>query len=250
MRHIIIGDIHGCLSELMTMIQDLNLNTDDKLYFIGDLIDRGPDSLGVVKYVRDLSDKYFTILILGNHEEKLLRFIHHKKMNVEHTFKMQDVNNFNSLVDNLSITDIDFLSSSYLNYNIRDENIILIHGGIPENLKFDFKDNFKYSYELLKANKGLELILKTRYLDDFGNFIGLGKEDENSIFWADKYKGQHGKIIFGHHAIISERPKEYINAINIDTGCVFGGWLSCYIIENKQFYYKSVKANQVYYKRN
>jgi len=50
MRHIIIGDIHGCLSELMTMIQDLNLDADDKLYFIGDLIDRGPD-LPMTNYI-------------------------------------------------------------------------------------------------------------------------------------------------------------------------------------------------------
>jgi predicted MPP superfamily phosphohydrolase len=65
MRHIIIGDVHGCINELKSLIEKLQLEAEDKLYFIGDLIDKGPDSVGVVKFVRELSKRYPLILILG-----------------------------------------------------------------------------------------------------------------------------------------------------------------------------------------
>ena len=250
MRHIIIGDVHGCHSELISLIEDLKLQDEDKLYFIGDLIDRGPDSVGVVKYVRSLSARYSTILILGNHEEKLLRFNHHKNMKDEFLHKMQDTDNLKFLEQNLNSLDIEFLSSSYINYNLTDYNICLLHGGISENNNINLNSNFQYSYDLFKIQKGIDLLLKTRYLDSSGNFVALGKEDENSVFWADKYNGYFGKIIFGHHAIISNKPKEYTNAINVDTGCVFGGWLSCCIIYDGNITYKSIKASKAYYKRN
>lgn len=81
MRNIIIGDVHGCLDELKELINKLELSSADHLFFIGDLIDKGPDSVGVVKYVYELSKLYSTVLILGNHEEKFLRFLYNKVNN-------------------------------------------------------------------------------------------------------------------------------------------------------------------------
>ena len=54
---------------------------DASLFFIGDLIDKGPDSVGVVKYAFELSKIYSTNLVLGNHEEKLLRYLYNKDNN-------------------------------------------------------------------------------------------------------------------------------------------------------------------------
>lgn len=246
MRHIIIGDIHGCLFELKTLIKKLKLVSSDKLYFIGDLIDRGPESIGVVKYVRDLAEQYSVVLILGNHEEKLLRFIHHTNANSDFAHKMLNAGNISSLLNHLNTPDIDFLSSSYINYNIFEKNICILHGGIPGNCKFDLSYNYKYSFDIFKTHKGLELLLKTRFLDEHGNVIVLGEENEKSVFWADYYKSQYGKIIFGHHAIVSAKPKLYTNAINIDTGCVYGGWLSCCISHDENMSYLSVKARKDY----
>ena len=251
MRHIVIGDIHGCIDELKSLIQKLELQQDDHLYFIGDLIDRGPDSAGVVKYVRALSEKYAVVLILGNHEEKFLRYLDHKKFNVSAIKNMKGTEKFEELILQLDDSDIVFLSSAYINYKIPSENICLVHGGIPGNNKIDLSINHQYSHELLKSNKGFELLLKTRFLDETGNFISLGQENEKSVFWAERYDGKYGKVIFGHHAIIGDKPVEYKHAINIDTGCVYGGSLSaCVINSDSTINYNSIKSNQEYYERN
>ena len=82
-RKIIIGDIHGCIDELKSLVSKIAITSNDELFFIGDLIDKGPDSVAVVKYVYALSKKNKTILILGNHEEKFLRYLHNKAHNVK-----------------------------------------------------------------------------------------------------------------------------------------------------------------------
>jgi serine/threonine protein phosphatase 1 len=250
MRHIIIGDIHGCIDELQILIQKLELMQSDHLYFIGDLIDRGPDSAAVVKYTRLLSEKYAVVLILGNHEEKFLRYLSHKMNNQSAVKSMKGTAEFDDLILQLDDVDIKFLSIAYFNYNIPSENICLLHGGIPGNNKIDLSINHQYSQELLKSKKGFELILKTRYLDESENFISLGMENENSVFWADNYDGRYGKVIFGHHAIINDCPKEFPHAIDVDTGCVFGGWLTACVVESKSnFNFISIRSNQQYYER-
>lgn len=248
MRHIIIGDVHGCINELKLLIEKLQLQEGDQLYFIGDLIDKGPDSAGVVKFVRSLSQSYPLILILGNHEEKFLRYVHHKEHNPKAIETMVDTEEFERYLKDLEQLDIEFLKSSYINYNITSEQINLLHGGIVLHNRIDLSINHKYSHDLLKSTKGLELLLKARFLDSNGNFLALGKETETSVFWADMYDGRYGKVIFGHDARVVEIPVEYKNAINIDTGCVFGGWLSAMVIlSNKSKTYLSTKAEKVYH---
>jgi serine/threonine protein phosphatase 1 len=68
-RQIVIGDVHGHFDGLQQLVQTFSLNDDDRLYFLGDLIDRGPKSKQVVKWVRE--NKY--PCLLGNHEVMLLR---------------------------------------------------------------------------------------------------------------------------------------------------------------------------------
>ena len=102
MRHIIIGDIHGCIDELKMLIQKLELQQDDHLYFIGDLIDRGPDSVGVVKYVKALSEDYAVVLILGNHEEKFLRYLQHLENKTGMENQMSGTSEFPILIEALS----------------------------------------------------------------------------------------------------------------------------------------------------
>jgi serine/threonine protein phosphatase 1 len=70
-RRIVIGDIHGHYDGLMSLLQEVSPDSDDRVYFLGDLIDRGPKSAQVVKFVRD--SKY--PCLLGNHEVMLLRAI-------------------------------------------------------------------------------------------------------------------------------------------------------------------------------
>ena len=78
MRKIIIGDVHGCLDELKLLIRKCELKKDDHIFFLGDLINKGPYSIEVLEYIHFISEIYTVDLILGNHEEKFLRFINNK----------------------------------------------------------------------------------------------------------------------------------------------------------------------------
>jgi serine/threonine protein phosphatase 1 len=73
MRTWVIPDVHGCLHTLQTLVEDLiGLQKDDALIFLGDVIDRGPASKGVIDYIRQLgSNGIKTTVIKGNHEEYL-----------------------------------------------------------------------------------------------------------------------------------------------------------------------------------
>ena len=108
MRNIIIGDVHGCLDELKELINKLELSSTDNLFFIGDLIDKGPDSVGVVKYVYELSKLYSTVLILGNHEEKFLRFLYNKVNNKKALVEMKTTPDFEILESTLLDDEIEF----------------------------------------------------------------------------------------------------------------------------------------------
>jgi serine/threonine protein phosphatase 1 len=70
-RIIAIGDIHGCASALATLIHTIQPRSDDTLVPLGDYIDRGPDSRGVVEMLMQLSHECILVPILGNHEEML-----------------------------------------------------------------------------------------------------------------------------------------------------------------------------------
>ena len=70
-----IGDIHGELDALEALIEALPLRSDDRLIFMGDYVDRGPDSRGVVDYLIKLAKKRTCIFLIGNHESMFLDFL-------------------------------------------------------------------------------------------------------------------------------------------------------------------------------
>ena len=78
MSRYVIGDIHGCLDELRYLVEALPLARGDRLIFLGDYIDRGPDSSGVVSYLMGLREHLYEnklVFLKGNHEDMLLSFL-------------------------------------------------------------------------------------------------------------------------------------------------------------------------------
>lgn len=247
MRFILIGDVHGCIDELKILISECKLNKEDYIFFLGDLINKGPNSIGVLNYVLFLSEYYNVKLIIGNHEEKLLRFLNNKKNNLKAFNQMNLQFDYYELEKNISPQILNFLEKSYFSYRIPELDILLIHGGLTKDCKFDFKTNYRYDFHSHGEFKELKLITMTRYLDKNGKFVALGNEDENSKFWAEDYEGKFGLVFFGHHVFLNDEPKNFKNAIGLDGGCVFGGYLFAYILEGNEKSWIKVKAQRKYF---
>ena len=84
-----------------------------------------------------------------------------------------------------------------------------------------------------------------RYLDKESNFITYGKEDKDSVFWADIYDGNQGFIVYGHQYFNEIKKSKF--ALGIDTGCVYGNKLSAVIFEKcdkYNFKVRDVKCKQ------
>src|ERR1700724_3741155 len=71
-RTIAVGDVHGCSTALASLIEAIQPTALDTLVFLGDYIDRGPDSRGVLEQVIALGERCTVVPLLGNHEEMLL----------------------------------------------------------------------------------------------------------------------------------------------------------------------------------
>lgn len=248
MRHIFIGDVHGCIDELKSLIKEIDLQIGDVLYFLGDLIDRGPDSVGVVRYVFELSKKYDTKLIVGNHEEKFFRYLNHIKNKPKLLLEMIGIDEFEYLNNNLNTEEKCFIQNAYFNLNIPELGILLVHGGVPKIELLESDINYKYQYPTPKALQKISLLTKTRYLDENGVFVSSNQLTASSYFWAERYPKRYKFVIFGHTPFIQNTAKYFYNAMGIDTGCVYGGWLTAAICSEKNKYKTvSVKAKSVYF---
>ena len=79
MSRYVIGDIHGCVEELRRLIEALPLGGGDSVVFLGDYIDRGPDSAAVVAYLISLQDQLVDgiewVFLKGNHEDMFLSYL-------------------------------------------------------------------------------------------------------------------------------------------------------------------------------
>ncbi len=207
---IIYGDIHGCYKELISLRKKIKPNKSDIEVCVGDIITKGKNSLKLLKYMQE----YNIQSVLGNHEDKLVRYLEHEKSNKKNPILLDE--DENNIIKNLDKKDIAFLKS--LPLFLQYENITILHGGIQNH------HNLK---NLTKKEKSK--ILRMRYLDSEHNFISYGKEDKDSIFWAELYDGNQGFIVYGHQWFKEVKKNNY--ALGIDTGCVYGNKLSAVVFE-------------------
>jgi len=197
-----IGDVHGCLDSLEKLFNILPLSSEDVLIFLGDYIDRGPDSKGVINFLISLSKEYRCIFIRGNHEEMFLNAVLHGK-DVElwyYNGAFATVRSYGSIAS-IPGDHIDFISST-IYYHILG-NFLFVHAGVKPGIPLEDQSEFDLTW----------------IRDEF-------------IYSSDPLPGF--KIIFGHTPF--EKPLVMKNKIGIDTGCVYGGKLTALKIENMRFY--------------
>lgn len=222
MRIILIGDPHGCLDELKTLIKEVKITNKDRLIFLGDLVDRGPDSLGTIRYVRDILKAE---CVLGNHEEKWIRFHGHelkKLKNPTYRNPMKFSDEKRAELSQLEQTDWEWLGKlpTFIRFRMGFKDFIATHAGVPTDQPIE-----KQYYKTL---------VRVRYVNSSGSFVSSPRgidPPEGSVPWHemwDKYGTE--TVIFGHNVV--KEPLYTKKTIGIDTGCVFGGKLTALIIEN------------------
>ena len=213
MRTIIYGDIHGCLEEFVNLRKELNIQDSDREISVGDLLDRGPFSNEVLKYVRENKIE----IVLGNHEYKYLRYKKHDE-------KFQETGKKNPMIfddeklkiyENLSFKDIDYIKQAP--FFIKIDNLTVLHAGITNKIELDNA-----------SKKELESITRIRELDANQKTLALGQSAFGSRFWSEWYDGKEGIIVYGHEVFNKVKIDKY--SFGIDTGCVYGKKLSALII--------------------
>lgn len=225
----IIGDVHGCADELRTLVDRLfakgGQQSDHRFVFVGDLVDKGPDSAGVVQFVRNLSYMCKVALVLGNHEERHFRY---RKCLLEgRPCVMKRQEEMAQITSGLDEADKAFLDTAVPFLRIPKHDILVVHAGIPPSIRNIPAYSQPWASLSSKERKHLSQLLRTRHVNlASGNMIPLGQEGPNDPFWADCYDGAHGVVLFGHEAFMGNEPKQFPHAVSLDMGCVYGGHLA------------------------
>ena len=185
-RLIAIGDIHGEVEKLNSLIDRLDLQKQDKVIFLGDYIDRGLNSKAVIERILDLSKKIECVFLKGNHEDMLLKTkITQSQDDIEHWLLSGGISTYDNYGDYPAIfnTHGKFLDSLKL-YHI-EQNYMFVHAGINP------------KKELSEQTKDDLLWIREEFLDNSHNL---------------PYK-----IIFDHTPF--REPLILDDKIGIDTGC-------------------------------
>ena len=159
-RLVAIGDIHGDIAKLNSLLDKLDLTKDDTVVFLGDYIDRGENSKEVIERLLRLSKETNCIFLMGNHEEMLLKCVRTKNENDMAVWFMEGgLATYNSYgnVDEIFKLHKDFFKQLRTYY--LTEDYLFVHAGIrpdktlEEQEKFDMlwiRDNFIYAKHKLK----------------------------------------------------------------------------------------------------
>lgn len=208
MAEYVIGDIHGEIAQLKTIIDKINYDPDqDKLIFLGDYIDRGADSYQVYRYIKEL-DNGKNIFLRGNHEEMMIDAVLNDN-NIELWYHNGGQATERSFPNHSELKEAARFFNS-LPYYHSNQNYIFVHAGIRPNRKL--KDQTEHDlvwirYQFLGAEAG-----------DF-------KEAKT--------------VVAGHTPVPKVKFEE--NKILMDTGAGKGGILSAINLETKKVYSSAEK---------
>lgn len=198
-RTLIVGDIHGCREELEDLLEQSGFDEGDQLVSVGDLVAKGPDSLGVIRLFRELGG----LGVRGNHDQHCLRWWD-AKLAGEPPPELRPTHQ--AVADELDDEDWRWLADLPFWIELEEHDALVIHAGLIPDLPLEDQD----PYDLMNMRSILE--------DGTGS-----RSYEDGTPWPDLWPGPR-LVVFGHDAIrgLQTRP----HAIGLDTGCVYGGWLT------------------------
>jgi aryl carrier-like protein len=198
-RTLIVGDVHGCREELEDLLEESGWEEDDQLVLVGDLVAKGPDSLGVVRLARKLGAR----AVRGNHDEHCLKWWDAKLAGDE----LPELRPAHQRVaDALEEEDWRWLAALPLWVELPEQDTLVVHAGLLPDLPLEEQE----PHDLMNMRSILgDGTASTSY--------------EEGTPWAERWPGPR-LVVFGHDAVRGLQNRAH--AVGLDTGCVYGGWLT------------------------
>ncbi len=237
----IIGDVHGCFDELVELLTKLGYAVDEtsnggsspaysvqppegrKAIFLGDIVDRGPKIVDVLRLVMSMTHAGAALCVPGNHDIKLMRKLRGKDVQITH-----------GLADSLQQLEkeppefrkqvSDYMDELISHYVLDDGKLVVAHAGMKEEMQGRGSGKVR-DFALYGETTG--------ETDEFGFPVRYN--------WAAEYRG-NATVVYGHTPV--PQPEWLNRTINIDTGCVFGGNLTALRYPEKELV--SVPARATY----
>ena len=269
-----IGDIQGCYYELQKLLNEINFDEkNDQLWFVGDLINRGPKSLQTIRFVKSLGDK--AKVVLGNHDLHLLAV----SKNIRPLSKKDTMKEILTADDTHEL--INWIKSRPLLITDNNLGFTMVHAGLAPQWTLENAKNLARECELIlqseKINDFLTLmygdkpniwseslegcdkqrfiincLTRIRFCNSDGKLnldtkVAPGMQKKSLIPWyaLPNRKTLDEKIIFGHWSTIhlgNEKNFKKYNVYPIDTGCLWGGQLTAMRLEDEKIF--SVPSEQ------
>ena len=235
----IIGDIHGCCEELVQLLTTLGYTAQNgegcsargflpppgrKAVFLGDLVDRGPDSPGVLRLVMQMVAEGHAYCVPGNHDIKLMRKLRGRDVQLTHGIA-ETLSQLEKESPEFRTEVSRFLDSLVSHYVLDEGRLVVAHAGMKEEMQGRGSGKVR-DFALFGETTG--------EVDEFGLSVRYN--------WAADYRGT-ATVVYGHTPI--PEPEWLNRTINVDTGCVFGGKLTALRYPEKELV--SVPALRTYY---
>ncbi|MEU5768141.1 polynucleotide kinase-phosphatase [Streptomyces asoensis] len=225
----IIGDIHGCARELESLLAKLGyadgVHPDGRqAVFVGDLVDRGPDSPGVLRRVMAMVKSGDALCVPGNHENKYGRFLRGRQVQQTHGLA-ETVEQMESESEEFRTEVSEFIAGLVSHYVLDGGRLVVCHAGLPE--KYHGRTSGRVRSHALYGET-------TGETDEFGLPVRYP--------WAEDYRGR-AAVVYGHTPV--PEATWLNNTICLDTGAVFGGKLTALRWPERELV--DVPAEQVWY---
>ena len=233
----IIGDVHGCFDELVELLGQLGYSVVSneggysvssthgrKLVFVGDLVDRGPGTVQVLRLVSGLVQSGQAFCVPGNHDMKLVRALRGRDVKRTHGLA-ETMEQLSHEPESFSIEVAKFLDGLVSHLVFDDGKLVVAHAGLKESMHGRGSGSVR-EFALYGETTG--------ETDEFGLPVRYN--------WAADYRGK-ALVVYGHTPV--PEPLFLNNTVNIDTGCVFGGSLTALRYPEREIV--SVKTHQTYY---
>jgi bis(5'-nucleosyl)-tetraphosphatase (symmetrical) len=258
----VIGDVQGCYRDLKRLLKAISFDAaSDRLWFVGDLVNRGPDSLKTLRYVRSLGDSAITVL--GNHDLHLLA-VHYAGAKMKPSDTLQQILDADDCLELM-----EWLRFKPLMHFDPDLNFALVHAGILPGWSISVALERAAEAEKALQGKGFidflgemygnapaiwsddlrdmnrlrfitNVFTRMRYIEENNklDFASKGAPDKSRPdkirpwFELKQSAIKHNRVAFGHWSTLPTN--QYGSCFALDSGCLWGGTMTSLRIDKKQ----------------